>query len=285
MFHAERNRSALRPALFVFALLVSVTISSRPAAAGIVPDYDFQWATIGDVGNVAYGGGPFGQLAGRGSVDYRYRISRLEITSAQWLEFVNTFEALGNPYNFSGVHSSGIVQDFSWGGPGVRYMLRPDIPNVERVPVLGLNWLNAARYTNWLHNDKAPTLEALETGAYDTSTWGYQGPFTTRRTDDATHLPGAKFWIPTLDEWMKAAHYDPSRFGAGQGGWWDYPNSTNDSLIAGLPGIGQTSAGLVLPPIVEPNYINDPQRFIPLGAYTDVQSPWGLWDVSGGSLE
>ena len=285
MFSAERNRSALRPALLVFVLLIFVTLASRPAAAGIVPDYDFQWVTIGAVGNVAYSGGPFDRLAGRGSVDYQYRMSRLEITSAQWLEFVNTFEALGDPYNFSGVISSGIVQDFSWGGPGVRYMLRPDIPNVERVPVLGLTWLNAARYTNWLHNDKAPTLEALETGAYDTSTWGFQGPFNSRRTDEATHLPGARFWIPTLDEWMKAAHYDTNRFGAGQGGWWDYPNGTNDPLVAGLPGIGQTSAGLVLPPIEDPNYLHDPQRFIPLGAYADVQSPWGLWDVSGGSLE
>ena len=74
MFSAERNRSALRPALLVFVLLIFVTLASRPAAAGIVPDYDFQWVTIGAVGNVAYSVGPFDRLAGRG-IDAIYCVS------------------------------------------------------------------------------------------------------------------------------------------------------------------------------------------------------------------
>src|SRR5438477_10754855 len=55
------------------------------------PDYDFQWTTITDVNNPAYPGGSNGELAGRGSVPYQYRIGRLELTSAQFLEFVHTF--------------------------------------------------------------------------------------------------------------------------------------------------------------------------------------------------
>ena len=32
---------------------------------GVIPNYDFDWATISDLGNAPYEGGPIGQLAGR----------------------------------------------------------------------------------------------------------------------------------------------------------------------------------------------------------------------------
>jgi hypothetical protein len=96
-------------------------------------------------------------------------------------------------------------------------------------------------------------------------------------TDQATRSPGARYWIPSLDEWLKAVHYDPNKNGPGQGGWWESPNGTDVPLIAGPPGIGQTSAG----DFDWPTYPGD----IPLGSYSDVLSPWGLWDVSGGAAE
>lgn len=57
-------------------------------------NYDFDWVTIGAVGNEPYlGDSPFGPdyAYGRGRVDYEYRIGRTEVTTGQWLEFVNTF--------------------------------------------------------------------------------------------------------------------------------------------------------------------------------------------------
>ena len=84
----------------------------------------------------------------------------------------------------------------------------------------GITWRTAAKFSNWLHNDKASSIAALQDGAYDTST------FTTNPNqtfnDQLTHHPVAKFWIPTLDEWIKAAHYDPNRYGPGEGGYWEY---------------------------------------------------------------
>lgn len=250
---------------------VSIAFGGPWAFGGGVPNYDFQWATITDAGNPAYAGGPNGELAGRGSVGYDYRISRLELTSGQFLEFVNTFwKSSGTPLPAWFIGSSGIQPGLS--GP---YHLRDDIPNAGMVPVIGLNWRVAAQYCNWLHNDKSSDPAALLSGAYDVSTFGTNpdGTF----TDQLTHSPDAKFWIPTLDEWMKAAHYDPNRYGVGEGGWWQSPNGTDAPLISGPPGIGQTSAG---------DYSwTSPPSYIPLGAYADVQSPWGLWDLSGGAAE
>ncbi len=256
-------------------LSVGSTLILSAAASG-QPSYGYDFLTIGSPNNAPYQTDNLESLTnGRGSVAYEYRISRTEVTSQQWMEFINTYSGeLGDPYHFS-LASGGFMPDSSYSGPGSRWTLIS--PSLANAPVFGISWRQAAMYMNWLHNDKQPTLAALQTGAYDTSTFGDLpgGQF----TDAATHLPGAKYWIPTLDEWIKAAHYDPNRYGEGQGGYWQSVNSTDDPLIAGLPGVGQTSAGLE---------INDPllgERDIPLGAYADQMSPWGLLDLSGGASE
>lgn len=77
-----------------------------------------------------------------------------------------------------------------------------------------------------------------------------------------------------MDEWIKAVYFDPDHGGTGQAGWWDQPNGSDTPLIPGLPGEGETTADL---------FTDDGAWFIPLGSYPDVQSPWGLLDVSGGA--
>ena len=69
------------------AIMVAACMAHHEAAQA--SDDGFQWTTITDVNNPAYGGGPFGENAGRGSVAYEYRISRHELTSSQFLDFIN----------------------------------------------------------------------------------------------------------------------------------------------------------------------------------------------------
>ncbi|MGE3109886.1 MAG: hypothetical protein AB7G11_13535, partial [Phycisphaerales bacterium] len=73
-------------------------------------------------------------------------------------------------------------------------------------------------------------------------------------------------------------YYDPHRYGPGQEGYWLYPDGGNEPLISGYPeNGGETSAGLRL---------GDPgARWLDVGSYPDVQSPWGLLDGSGGEDE
>jgi hypothetical protein len=252
------------------SILASAACFLTGVATAAAPDYDFQWATIGDPGNIPYPGGPEGQKAGIGVVDSTYRISRYEVTTAQWMEFLNAFASF--PESQTGLSEPGI-----WGARrgfgGIPYALDPTVPNAAMVPIFGMTWRSAARYVNWLHNDKAVTLEALNTGVYDASTFGSSGPVF---TDQLRHDLDAKFWIPTRDEWIKAAHYDPNRHGPGQAGWWQYSHRSDSPAVSGLPGVGQTTAGL--PFDLMPS-------LIPLGAYPEVQSPWGLWDTSGGNWE
>jgi hypothetical protein len=239
------------------------------------PSYDFDFATVGAAGNSAWGQpDPWNWISGRGRVDYSYRISRLEITTGQWLEFTNTYSVLGGSWTYFGEPAFwGARPDTGYSGPGMRWELDPSVPEASRLPVAGISWRTAAMYCYWLCNGQATATTALETGAYDTSTFGSGGGLVF--TDQWTHNPGAQFWIPTLDEWMKAAYYDPNRFGPGQGGWWESSYGSNSAPVPGVPGEGQTSAGLDMPGFWE----------VPLGAYTEMQSPWGLWDTSGGAAE
>jgi hypothetical protein len=243
------------------------------AAAQTVPSYDFSFATISTVGNMPYAGpDPVPFSTGRGRVDHEYRISRLELTTSQYLEFVNAAAA----------HNSLDLGWALWWGaeidptaPTIRYRLI-NTPDAGQRQVTNITWREAAMYCNWLHNHKSADHDAILNGAYDTSTFG-QGPDGWSFTDQLTHHPDARFWIPTYDEWMKAAYYDPNRNGPGQGGWWLYGNASDTPLVPGLPGAGTTNAGLILQ--------DAQQRDMIVGAYQTVQSPWGLLDVSGGASE
>ncbi len=245
-------------------------------AAATPPDYGIDWVVIGDVGNPAYNRqDPHGHTAGRGSVDYAYRMGRLEITTGQWLEFANAMGALGDPFRIGdGPNFWGAQRDFS-APPGTRrYFLRPEVPNAATLPVIGISWFNAARYCNWLHNGKALSLDALVTGAYDSTSWQID-PDTGRPVADERRLPGAKFWIPSRDEWLKAAHYDPTKNGTG--GWWLSPNQTDQPMIYDTVANGGTSNAFF-------RIATDPSVH-GLGLYPDQQSYYGLLDLSGGACE
>lgn len=264
------ERAAALSHFLVLSCITAGGLAALPCSAGEPVE---TWAVIGNPGNVPFDGTGNPLLAGRGSVGYVYRIGRLEVTSGEWLEFINIFAPQSeDPFWFLRPSFSGIVDaPQGWG----HYELRTDVENAAMLPVIGISWRDAAMYCNWLHNGKRTDWDAIMGGAYDATTFATNpdGTF----NDQATHSPDAKFWIPTLDEWMKAAHYDPHRYGTGLGGWWLYSNSSDSPPVPGEPGSGETSAGEFESRILHQD--------IPLGSYPDTQSPSGLLDLSGGAPE
>jgi len=239
-------------------------------------DYGIDFVTISAPGNVGYNRfDPNNYATGRGSVDYEYRIGRLEITTQQWLGFVNAMLTSGeiNDQFFAVPFYWGAEVDPNYNGPGQKFRLQSENPNAGMLPVQSIDWYSAAYFCNWLHNGQPDSFADIKSGAYDSSTWRIDSQGQLSIADP--HLPDAKYWIPTFDEWQKAAYYDPEK--DGDGGWWHYPNSSDTLQIPGIPGLGETSAGLD---------IGAGAAFeIPLGSYPDQQSPWGLLDVSGGASE
>ncbi len=261
-------------------------VGSAPLARSqtVPPNYGFDFVTIGAPGNTPYvGPATYGQLVvGRGRVDYLYRISATEVSTIQWMTFLNTFAGTGTPPPhfdpYAWAHW-GAQPDPAYTGPGVQYRLR-NVPDAERLPVSGISYHMGMLFCNWLHNGKQLDPSSLISGAYDTTLVPLNPPPPgPNQLLFPTHLPGAKYWVPTLDEWVKAANYDPNRYGPGREGWWSYRNSSDQPGISGPPGIGTTSAGW------EDPLVSFGEWDIPLGAYPDSRSPWGLLDTSGGTDE
>ena len=256
------------------------------AAQTITSEYGIEFCSVGAVGNAPIERPPFtsgwatSPVVGRGSVNYEYRIGRTEITTAQYLEFANFAYALPESQRPSQIRISGPAiwgagYDTSYSGPGRKFRLG-NIPTAANIAVYGISWYEAAIFCNWLHNGKSTDPAMLLTGAYAVSTWGYNN--NGLLTDDPNRLPGARYWIPSMDEQLKAFHYDPNRNGPGQGGYWLNKNGRDVPSVPGLPGVGQTSAEY------NPGFPFIPES-IPLMAYPDQLSPWGLLDTSGGTTE
>jgi len=210
-----------------------------------------------------------------GSLDHAFRMGRYEINSQQWGDFFLAAEQVRVNTGQSIPHIS--FPTFIGGTNGTNMM----------APVGGITWRTAAIYCNWLHNDRVLTRDAFMSGAYDVSTFGYSNGNVF--TDQASHSPNARFWIPTADEMLAAHHYDPNRYGQGQGGYWDYNLSSDARPVYGPPGVtvngqsAQANSGWL-----PEDYPGQSLPFpfgVSLGAYPDQQSPWGLLDAAGGTSE
>ncbi len=232
-------------ALLAAGLATGVLFAApRAAFATIDPlsgiDFVTIGATYGGVGNPAYQSGQANQFVnGRGSVAYEYKIGRMEVTTAQWVEFYNA--AFDRPSDDLLPHL--VPPDPGhWGAQGTT----PNTPGARRWSVIpgqdlhavgDIGWRMAAMYCNWLHNGKSTDRAAFLNGAYDVSTFGFFGNIF---TDQLAHSPDAKYWVPTWDEWLKAAHFDPDKDnGDGTtGGWWQYGNTSDTAFVYGPPGAG-----------------------------------------------
>ena len=178
-----------------------------------------EWVTVGDPGNdpdTRYD-------TGYGAVADLYRIGKYEVTNAQYAEFLDAVadEDTNGLYNTNmgfEVLSGGITR--SGTSPNYSYLVTPNMGNK---PVNWVSWYDSLRFANWLHNGQptgAQGPSTTEDGAYTMIAETYpSGPLITRNA-------GAEVWLPSEDEWYKAAHYEP---GAGTNGYWEYATRSDSA--------------------------------------------------------
>ena len=206
----------------VAALFAVLTFIPNLQAALITID----WVTVGDPGNAADT-----DPAGYGAVADSFRIMKFEFQNSQYAAFLNTVAAT-DPYslyntNMGSNARGGITRSGSSGS--YTYSVRTDMGDK---PVNYVSWFDAARVSNWLQNGQGSG--STETGAY--TLVGGQ----TTGTAPAVN-PGATFYIPTEDQWYKAAFY---KGGSTSAGYWDYATQSDTdptAVTADSTGIG--SAG------------------------------------------
>ncbi len=82
------------------------------------------------------------------------------------------------------------------------------------------------------------------------------------------------YFIPTEDEWYKAAYYDPNLNG-GVGGYYDYPTGSDITpAIESPPGVLNSA-----------NYSGAVGQTTDVGAYYSSSSPYGTYDQGGNLWE
>jgi formylglycine-generating enzyme required for sulfatase activity len=141
-------------------------------------------------------------------------------------------------------------------------------------PVNNVTWGDAARFCNWLQNGQPSGPEGLsttETGAYTLN-----GDITTLTE---SRNAGATYYIPSENEWYKAAYYDPTLNG-GAGGYWSYPTRSNSAPSNSMSSTGTNNA----------NYNNggytDPTNYLTtVGYFAGSPGPYSTFDMGGDEEE
>jgi len=206
-----------------FSCAVVASLLAVPALAEPI-----QWVTVGDPGNTADT-----NPAGFGAVATSFQIMKYEFTNQQYADFLNSLAATDtySLYNASmGSNASGGITQSGLSG-AYTYAVKS---NMGDKPVNYVSWFDAARVSNWYQNG-ATSSSSTETGAY--TLVGGQ----TTGTAPAVN-PGATFYIPTDDQWYKAAYY---KGGGTNAGYWDYATQSDAvpmAVTAGPTGIGSSGS-------------------------------------------
>ena len=204
-------------------------------SAGVAEAVIIDTVPIGNAGNPP-------DTTGFGSVPYTYRISRFEITNAEYAELLNAVAAtdthelyhskMGTDWR-SGIERSGTSGSYS-------YTVKPDMGDK---PVNYITFWDAARFANWLHNGQPTGAQdngTTEDGAYTL------GGVTFPPNESVSRNAGARWFLPSEDEWYKAAYYDLRS--QEQGGppsddnYWRFATQSDvDPVIAAANNIGDIS--------------------------------------------
>lgn len=247
-------------------LTLPLAILSCSQARAVVT---FDWANVGNPGNASDTEVMVDGTTGYGGVDHAYRISKHEVTNAQYMEFLNAVAVIGDAYGLYNTSMASTYGGIARTGAGTvgdpfTYSVKEGDINWLRRPVNYVSFFDAMRFTNWLHNGQGSG--GTESGVYNIS----DGIVETRSAN-------AKYWLPSEDEWYKAAYYDASA-----GVYYNYPMGTdrhprnywNDPF----PG---NNANFILSGYT----IDGPYYMTEVGAFENSASPYGTFDQGGNVWE
>ena len=245
--------------LTLSAVLIALSVDSEAQIS-------MAFSTIGNPGNA-------NDKTQYGGVNYNYAIGTYDVTVSQYCAFLNAVAArdtysLYNPSMASDTATASITRSGVAGS--YRYSV---IPGTDNNPITYVSWFDAARFTNWLCNGQPTGAEGnrtTETGAYTLNGIMSGGLSISRNVN-------AQYWIPSENEWYKAAYFDPSLNG-GSGGYWNYPTMSNTAPGASWANrdsanMANTWTGVSL--------TGSSNCLTPVGSFTNSASAYGTYDQGG----
>jgi sulfatase modifying factor 1 len=255
----ENLRSLARVIIAATATMLATSATAAPISLDFVE--------VGSPGNAA-------NTNGRGAVNYVFQIQDSEVTNAQYVAFLNSVDPNGT--NPNGVFNASMSSSFRGGilnsgsTPGAIYSAKN---GMGQRPVNFVSWYDAARFVNWVQTGGVNT----ETGTYDLAS-----------ATPTVRLPGAQFWLPSEDEWYKAAFYNPSTTSYNDYATGSNVNPSAPALTVGtLAGTGPLQGTILNPSPTTVVYAN---QGVVVGTVAEVKSAgssssFGAFDMNGNVFE
>lgn len=278
-----------RTIALLFLASGSCYLSPFPASAIVIDT-----VPVGNLGNVndPATGGLYGGVA------YAYRIGKYEVTVGQYSEFLNAVARtdaynLYNPLMATSLHIAGIAREGM--APNYSY----NVIGSPNHPIAYVSWADAARFANWMHNGQPfgpQTNGTTETGAYTMN-----GAITNAEVSAISRSTGAAWFIPSENEWYKAAYHQPAAQGGDADNYWNFPTRSNSvpnsDQPPGAPGIQSNVANYFRNDFIANGY-NDgyavtgttslsflQNHLTDVGAFLHTTSPYGAFDMAGNVWE
>ena len=250
----------------------SIALLSDLLPANALP---ISWIPIGDAGNS--GDSLAHQL---GAVKDNFQIAQYEVTAAQYTVFLNAVATEQDPHHLydENMEKNPAIACITRSGDQPPFFYST-ISGRENIPITYLSYNTALRFINWLENGH-PTRDAgddiitasTEIGAYTFSSEGNQ--------ERATRNIASTFYLPTQDEWVKAAYYKGGNLHAG---YWMYPTAhdTAPSYQYGLP---ENRANYQAKAASWSTW-NQPFKLLPVNDSPESVSGYGVSDMGGNVAE
>jgi sulfatase modifying factor 1 len=262
-----KTHSAFTVVVVVFAGIAVVSLRAQPLV-------NVETVTVGDPGNAA-------DTTGYGAVTNVFAIGKYEVTISQYTTFLNSVASvtsysyiidlwsasMTNDLNIAGINRSGS----GTGGDPYSYSV---IGNGNR-PITYVGWFDAARFANYMNNG-ATNGASTETGAYTLNG---------ATTGNITKNAGATWWIPSENEWYKAAYY---KRGGTNADYWPYPTQS-DTAPGNIIGSAINQANIIAGgaySVTQSGDYDDSQNYLTdVGVFSNSASAYGTYDQGGNVWE
>jgi len=233
-------------------------------------------------------------ITGFGAVNYQYEIGKYDVTTSQYTDFLNSVAQtdtyglynsnMGTDLNIAGISRSGSSGSYS-------YTVMSNSGDSSNRPITYVSWINAARFANWMANGRPTGAEdstTSENGAYDLSTidenlenLNPEAPSKNNVNPNTNNAP--TYYIPTENQWYKAAYYDPE-LDSDMGGYYLYPTQSNTAPGNSIGSSANQSNYFttVFSLTQESIYISMEQNYLTdVGAFSNSASYYGTFDQGG----
>lgn len=255
-----------------------------PGGAAVVTGdrVSYPVVAVGDPGNVS-------DSNGFGSVAQPFSIGKYSVTIAQYAAFLNAVAkidtyglynaAMGEDLNVAGIARSGSSGSYA-------YAVLNNGGDSSNRPIAHVTWFNAARFANWMSNaqpDGAQGARTTEDGAYPLN-GAIRGNAVSRNVCNPNTGKTVAFWIPTENEWYKAAYYSADYGGTATPGYFLYATQSNaapGNAVGGAPNQMNVIVGVNFSVTQAATLFATQNYLTNVGAFTASPSFYGTFDQNG----